>query len=85
MTFHYVHHAEQLGCRVVFAMKQSSVAHPDTPYPLALQVGRYFKVQERKTTLLQEMTAGTVTFLTIAYILSVNANILSDSGGDFCH
>ena len=44
------------------------------------QIGRYFKVTERKTSLWQEMTAGTVTFLTVAYIISVNANILSDSG-----
>ncbi|KAK9909947.1 hypothetical protein WJX75_009918 [Coccomyxa subellipsoidea] len=44
-------------------------------------VGRYFKTVERKTTLFQELRAGTVTFLTIAYILSVNANILSDTGG----
>ena len=47
-------------------------------------MGRYFKVMERKTSLFQEMTAGTVTFLTIAYILSVNANILSDSGEAPC-
>ncbi|BDA42913.1 Adenine/guanine permease AZG1 [Coccomyxa sp. Obi] len=47
----------------------------------ASRVGRYFKTEERKTTLWQELRAGTVTFLTIAYILSVNANILSDTGG----
>ena len=30
-----------------------------------LQVGRYFKTVERKTTLFQELRAGTVTFLTV--------------------
>eukprot|EP00884_Botryococcus_braunii_P018450 jgi/Botrbrau1/5289/Bobra.0391s0010.1 len=36
---------------------------------------------ERHTTLTTEIRAGTVTFLTMAYILSVNANIIADSGG----
>lgn len=44
-------------------------------------VGRYFKVAERQTCLTRELRAGTATFLTMAYILAVNASILTDSGG----
>ncbi|KAK1283477.1 Adenine/guanine permease AZG1 [Acorus calamus] len=44
------------------------------------RVGRRFKVEERGTTLTTELRAGTATFLTMAYILAVNASILSDSG-----
>lgn len=44
-------------------------------------VGRYFKVAERKTKFTRELRAGTATFLTMAYILAVNASILTDSGG----
>jgi AGZA family xanthine/uracil permease-like MFS transporter len=45
-------------------------------------LGRYFCIAERKSCLTTEMRAGTVTFLTMAYILAVNAAILSDSGGN---
>lgn len=41
----------------------------------------YFKLEERKTTVFTEIRAGTVTFLTMAYILAVNAAILSNTGG----
>ncbi|KAK9811846.1 hypothetical protein WJX72_011125 [[Myrmecia] bisecta] len=44
-------------------------------------VGRYFCLVERKSTFTQEIAAGTVTFLTLAYILAVNASIISDTGG----
>ncbi|KAK9908098.1 hypothetical protein WJX75_002714 [Coccomyxa subellipsoidea] len=44
-------------------------------------VGKYFKLEERRSTFTQEIRAGTVTFLTTAYILAVNALILSDTGG----
>eukprot|EP00891_Asterochloris_glomerata_P006365 jgi/Astpho2/6365/e_gw1.00091.6.1_t len=47
----------------------------------ALQFGKAFALKERKANLLTEMRAGTVTFLTMAYILAVNAAILTDSGG----
>ncbi|RRT33796.1 hypothetical protein B296_00043044 [Ensete ventricosum] len=43
-------------------------------------VGRRFKLAERGTTFTTELRAGTATFLTMAYILAVNATILSDSG-----
>lgn len=41
----------------------------------------YFKMEERNTTWTTEIRAGLVTFLTMAYILAVNAAILADSGG----
>ncbi|KAF2306534.1 hypothetical protein GH714_019175 [Hevea brasiliensis] len=44
-------------------------------------VGKYFKLAERNTTFTSELRAGTATFLTMAYILAVNASILTDSGG----
>lgn len=43
--------------------------------------GKYFKLEERNTYFSQEIRAGTATFLTMAYILAVNASILTDSGG----
>ncbi|XP_031479135.1 adenine/guanine permease AZG2-like [Nymphaea colorata] len=45
------------------------------------RLGRRFKMEERKTCFTKELRAGTATFLTMAYILAVNATILSDSGG----
>ncbi|KAJ6699381.1 XANTHINE/URACIL PERMEASE C887.17-RELATED [Salix purpurea] len=45
------------------------------------RVGKRFKLVERKTTFTTEVRAGTTTFLTMAYILAVNGNILADSGG----
>ena len=41
----------------------------------------YFRFHERPTTWLTEVRAGLVTFITMSYIMSVNANILADSGG----
>ncbi|XP_028808621.1 adenine/guanine permease AZG1-like [Neltuma alba] len=45
------------------------------------RVGKRFKLAERNTTFTTELRAGTATFLTMAYILAVNASILADSGG----
>lgn len=45
------------------------------------RVGKHFKLTQRNTTFTTELRAGTATFLTMAYILAVNASILSDSGG----
>lgn len=47
----------------------------------ASKVGKYFKLEERNSYFTQEIRAGTATFLTMAYILAVNASILTDSGG----
>lgn len=45
------------------------------------RVGKWFKLTERNSTFTTELRAGTATFLTMAYILAVNASILADSGG----
>ncbi|KAK7340036.1 hypothetical protein VNO77_20728 [Canavalia gladiata] len=45
------------------------------------RVGKRFKLAERNTTFTTELRAGTATFLTMAYILAVNASIIADSGG----
>ncbi|XP_023553604.1 adenine/guanine permease AZG1-like isoform X1 [Cucurbita pepo subsp. pepo] len=43
-------------------------------------IGRRFKLTERNSNFTTELRAGTTTFLTMAYILAVNASILADSG-----
>src|SRR5690554_646255 len=43
---------------------------------------KYFKLKENKTTVRTEVIAGITTFLTMAYILAVNPNILSATGMD---
>ncbi|KAL0342361.1 UNVERIFIED_CONTAM: Adenine/guanine permease AZG2 [Sesamum calycinum] len=45
------------------------------------RVGRFFKLEARKSSFSRELRAATATFLTMAYIISVNATILADSGG----
>ncbi|VBB48605.1 conserved membrane hypothetical protein [uncultured Paludibacter sp.] len=43
---------------------------------------KIFKIKERKSSIRQEFIGGLVTFLTMAYIIFVNPNILSASGMD---
>lgn len=43
---------------------------------------KIFKLSENNTTVKTEIIAGITTFMTMAYILVVNANILSDAGMD---
>ena len=43
---------------------------------------KFFKVKERGSTVKREMVAGLTTFMTMAYILAVNPNILGQSGMD---
>ena len=45
------------------------------------RLGKRFKLKDRNTNFTTELRAGTTTFLTMAYILAVNASILTDSGG----
>ncbi|KAM7483413.1 hypothetical protein LguiB_007996 [Lonicera macranthoides] len=44
------------------------------------RVGKYFKLESRKSCFTKELRAATATFLTMAYIITVNATILADSG-----
>ena len=41
---------------------------------------RYFKLTENQTTVKQEMLGGLTTFVTMAYIVVVNPQILSQAG-----
>ncbi|CAK7339938.1 unnamed protein product [Dovyalis caffra] len=50
-------------------------------YVAKSRVGKRFKLADRNSTFTTELRAGTATFLTMAYILAVNASILTDSGG----
>lgn len=50
-------------------------------YVAKSRVGKWFKISDRNSTFTTELRAGTATFLTMAYILAVNASILADSGG----
>jgi AGZA family xanthine/uracil permease-like MFS transporter len=44
-------------------------------------INNFFKIKERGSTILTEMRAGVATFMTMCYILAVNARLLADSGG----
>ena len=44
-------------------------------------VGRFFEMQERKTTVRNELRGALCTFMSMSYILAVNPRILADSGG----
>eukprot|EP00439_Symbiodinium_sp_Y106_P017320 s3926_g2.t1 len=47
------------------------------------KVDNYFKVSQRGSNLTTEIRAGITTFLTAAYIMAVNPNILSTTGLKF--
>ncbi|XP_014500743.1 adenine/guanine permease AZG2 [Vigna radiata var. radiata] len=44
-------------------------------------VGSYFKLEQRKSCFTRELRAAVATFLTMAYIITVNATIIAASGG----
>ncbi|MHC4623492.1 MAG: NCS2 family permease [Planctomycetota bacterium] len=44
-------------------------------------ISRYFQLKEKQTSIRIELVAGLTTFLTMAYIIFVNPNILSDATG----
>jgi len=44
---------------------------------------RLFRLTEKRTTVRTEMLAGLTTFISVAYILFVNPNILADDGIPF--
>ena len=44
---------------------------------------KLFKLKEKHTSVKTEIIAGVTTFLTMAYILGVNPNMLSATGMDF--
>ena len=56
--------------------RDDAVVAPDTPGLLE----RLFKLSEHGTDVRTEMLAGLTTFLTMAYIIFINPNILADAG-----
>ena len=46
-------------------------------------MNNFFKIEERKSTVIQEIIGGIIVFLAMSYILPVNANILSSAGADY--
>ncbi|CAN0846791.1 Adenine/guanine permease AZG1 [Linum grandiflorum] len=61
--------------------QQISILAKLNAYVATSTFGKRFKLVERNTSFTTELRAGTATFLTMAYILAVNASILADSGG----
>ena len=61
------HHFQALGFR--------AVAHP-----LENLLERYFKLAENRTTIRRELLGGLTTFMTMAYIVVVNPQILAQAG-----
>ncbi len=55
-------------------------APPPPPQPSASWAERRFRLAERGTSVSTEVRAGAVTFLTMAYVLFVNPQILSQTG-----
>jgi adenine/guanine/hypoxanthine permease len=51
--------------------------------PISQTLERMFKLSENKTTVRTELAAGLTTFLTMAYIIFVNPQILSEAGVPF--
>ena len=43
-------------------------------------LSHFFRLSEKKTTVRTELLAGLTTFISVAYILFVNPNILADAG-----
>eukprot|EP01084_Bolivina_argentea_P057592 105222_1 len=48
---------------------------------LIVKIEQYFKFKERGSNWSTEIRSGTITFVTMAYLLVVNANVLSQTGG----
>src|SRR5215470_11541988 len=51
--------------------------------PIGAALDRFFKLSENNTTIRTELAAGLTTFLTMAYIIFVNPQILSEAGVPF--
>jgi len=54
------------------------------PQPISIRgqrlIDRYFKLAENQTTVKQELLGGVTTFVTMAYIIVVNPQILAQAG-----
>ncbi|KAJ8422058.1 hypothetical protein Cgig2_033671 [Carnegiea gigantea] len=45
------------------------------------KVGKYFKLEARKSSFTTELRVATTTLMTMVYIITVNATVIADSGG----
>ena len=65
----------RIGAHLKWLARETSPVEPDKGF-----LGRLFKLNRNRTTVRTEIVAGITTFMTMAYILAVNPNILSDAG-----
>ncbi|MCW8126712.1 NCS2 family permease [Microbulbifer halophilus] len=65
-------------------LQSPPTASPTSPEPAAdaTLLERLFKLSERQTSVRQEVIAGVTTFLTMAYIIFVNPNVMAAAGMD---
>ena len=65
----------RLGAYLKWLEKGEEVAVEETGF-----LGRFFRLRRNRTTVKTEIVAGVTTFMTMAYILAVNPNLLSMAG-----
>ena len=65
----------RIGAHLKWLTREAESNEPETSF-----IGRLFKLKRNRTTVRTEIVAGITTFMTMAYILAVNPNILSNAG-----
>ena len=65
----------RVGAFLKWLTREVESTEPETTW-----FGRLFKLKRNRTTVKTEIVAGVTTFMTMAYILAVNPNILSMAG-----
>ena len=65
----------RIGAHLKWLTREAESDEPETTL-----IGRIFKLKRNRTTVKTEVVAGLTTFMTMAYILAVNPNILSLAG-----
>ena len=65
----------RIGAHLKWLVRETGETDPETTF-----LGRLFKLNGNRTTVKTEVVAGITTFMTMAYILAVNPNILSIAG-----
>ena len=65
----------RIGAHLKWLTREAESDEPETTF-----LGRLFKLKRNRTTVRTELVAGLTTFMTMAYILAVNPNILSVAG-----
>ncbi len=65
----------KIGAHLKWLARETAPVKPDTGI-----LGRLFKLNSNRTSVRTELVAGLTTFMTMAYILAVNPNILSVAG-----